>query len=65
MIDTVISLLPHARSFFLTPLDVTPGGQLASPFTWRTTDVWSFCKPLLSERHKLGWKKWPPILRNR
>ena len=26
---------------FLTPLDVTPGGQPASPFTWRTTDGWS------------------------
>jgi hypothetical protein len=23
---------------FLTPSDVTPGGQPASPFTWRTTD---------------------------
>ena len=26
---------------FLTPLDVTPGGQPASPSTWRTADVWS------------------------
>jgi hypothetical protein len=26
------------RPAFSPPLDVTPGGQPASPFTWRTTD---------------------------
>jgi hypothetical protein len=29
------------RPAFSLPLDVTPGGQPGSPFTWRTTDVWS------------------------
>ena len=29
------------RPAFSPPLDVTPGGQPASPFTWRTTDGWS------------------------